>query len=91
MMKIARKAFRFPATRSELKEVETGLFWRVKRTVRVEEPLTFDEVQQMVQTFVDGIGHDKVVSISERTQALDRIGDDRLWVCAVWYWQESEK
>lgn len=89
-MKIVRKEFRHPNGKTIIveKEVEEG-FWRKKVKKKVEEwyAFTYSEVVGQVVDFVNGIGSERLVGVTEYTTAKDRIGDDGITHFVVWYWE----
>lgn len=87
-MKAARVEFCYPQTKRVQRQVEVGWLRKRKEVVVEEVPMTFFEVYQMVQNFVNSIGQDRLIGISEYTTAKDRIGDDGNHWFVVWYWEQ---
>lgn len=87
-MKMVRKVFRFP--QDGIVELEVEGFWTsTKRKVQKSEPVPFWDVVQQVQDFASSIGPERLVSISEYTEAKEYLGDDGITNFVVWYWEAT--
>ena len=93
-MNIQRKLFRT--------EGQKGSYRYVEKTVRVNEGLFFEKIVEKkrkelenvpimdrVQKFVELVGRENILNISEYRSAHSRIGDDGVLNIAVFYWADS--
>ena len=68
-------------------ELEEGLFKKNKVTIPQYRRLSLDEVLQKVAEFINSVGKENLVTVSETIENQYIAGDHRTKIWAVWYLQ----
>ncbi|MBA4074124.1 MAG: hypothetical protein C0508_03720 [Cyanobacteria bacterium PR.023] len=68
-------------------ELEEGLFKKNKITIPQYRRLSLDEVLQNVTEFINSVGKENLVTVSETSENKYMAGDLGTKIWAIWYWQ----